>query len=135
MKKTAILLGLIILTCGVGMWLGRATTPTRPIVIQKYAVFVTCGGGNYPKEAFARVNDEIPERLDTLLGDNEHLGYLVAVTPDSSGYKVAIAGLAGSKLWDKAIQKKLSDWINQRMDAIQLETPTKVEQVVPPNGP
>jgi hypothetical protein len=72
MKKIAMLLGLTVLTCGVGIWLGRISTPTRPIEIHKNAVFVTCGGGNYPKEAFEKVNNEIPARLDSLLGDHAH---------------------------------------------------------------
>ena len=136
MKKIMPLSIFAILACAVGIWLGRVTAPTTPIEIRRVAIFVTCGGGNYPKEAFETVNNEIPGKLDTLLGDYEHLDYLVVVSPQTAGYNVAMAGLAGSKFWDKANQSDLSDWISQRMDAIQLETPTKeVEQVMPPNGP
>jgi hypothetical protein len=78
-------------------------------------------------EAYETVNNEIPDKLDTLLGDYVHPDYLVVVTPHTSGFHVAMAGRSGSKLWDKAIQKELYDWICHRMDAIHSESPTKVE--------
>ncbi len=126
-KKTALLLGLNLLAGGIGIWLGRESAPVKTIEISGSCIFVTCGGGNYPKEAFTTVNEELPERLDSLLGENAHSDHLVLVTPVPSGYDVNMVGLAGSKLWDKSVQHELTEWIAQRMDAVQLSTPARVE--------
>ena len=84
-------------------------------------VSVTCGGGNYPKEAFRKVNDEMNAKIDAMVGDNASRELFVAVIPHISGYRIRVAGNSDSKLFDEPMKKQLIDWIGQRMDEIQQE--------------
>lgn len=128
MKILSVVIAVAVLACAGGVWFGRLTAPTYPMRLGGYVCSVSCGDGNYPKEAFETVNNEIPARINALLGEYQDSKHLVVVTPMTSGYKVEMAGSGSSKLWDSAIQYSLLDWISERMDAIQLEAPNEAEK-------
>jgi hypothetical protein len=127
MKRLSIAVVLVVLVSSGGIWFGRLTAPMQSFRIEGYICGFTCGGGNYPKEAFARVNDEIPARLNSLLGEYQDSKHLVVVTPMVSGYHIRMAGPGHSRLWDSSARSSFFDWIRERMDAIQLELDTNAE--------
>lgn len=91
--------------------------------------FVTSGGGDYPKEAFRKVNDEIDEKIDSLVGDHARQELFVAVVPEISGYRVRVAGNSSSKLFKEPMRSQLTAWIDKRMEEIQREE-QEAEQVM-----
>ena len=128
MKAIVKLLGLAVLAFASGTWFGRSTTPKPRILIQGEVTSESCGGGRFTSEEIERINEEIPGKLDSLLGAHQHEQYLVTVTPLGSGYSLWMAGLGIDRLWDLRIQRELRDWVMNRMDAIQLETLSEGEK-------
>ena len=133
----------MILAGAAGVWLGPYII--TPIMFAEFGLSFDCGDGacpkEYPKEVFAKINDEIPQKVDDLLGQFSHYDYMVVVVPELSGYKVHMAGRFRSSFWDKEIQKSLHDWITSRMDALDqeyrklhAEKPNKALEAITPLG-
>jgi len=120
MKKVALSVSILILVAIGSLWFGyQIRNPA--LIVRGYSVFVTCGGGDYPKEAFRIVNDELGGKIDSLLGGYASQNNIVVVIPEICGYSVTIAGPSGTKLWDEGTERELSEWISRRMNEIQLE--------------
>ncbi len=102
-----------------GLWFGFHIQ--NPPITWDVAVMVTCGGGDYPKEAFRKVNDEIASKMNDLFTDSDSERCFVAVVPEISGYRIRIAGDSDSSVMNEAKRKVLSDWIHERMEQIQRE--------------
>jgi len=120
MKKVALIASILILVAIGSLWLGYHIR--NPALIRRgYCVTVTCGGGDYPNEAFRIVNDELGDKIDSMLGGYASQNNIVVVIPEISGYRVTIAGPSGTKLWDEGTERELREWIYRRMNEIQLE--------------
>ena len=105
-----------------GTWLGcRWFAPTYVPYRQGYTVVATCGGGNYSKETFRIVNDELQRKLVELLGNRVGPEHLVAVLPEISGYRVQMFGPPASKLGENNLDRDLGDWIYARMEEVERE--------------
>ena len=131
MKRVALSTGMLILVAIGSAWFGYESRGPA-LITGGYSVMVTDGGGDYPKEAFRIINDELPAKLDSLLGEFSSQHYIVAVLPEISGYRVRMGGPPG-KLWDKEIERKLREWISRRMDAI-VGNQRMAEQAAPSDG-
>ena len=119
MKRAAIWISMMLVVLSGGIWFGFQWR--NPPIQWDMPTFVTCGGGNYPKEAFRRVNDEIDEKIDSLIGEQAREELFVAVVPEISGYRVKVAGDSSSKLFREPIRSQLTDWIFLRMEEIHRE--------------
>ena len=129
MKRISIVVALAVLIFTGGIWVGRSTPPKQSIKIEGYICGVSCGGGNYAKQTFERLNEEIPQKLDALLGGYmDSANYLVVVAPFPLGYTVRMAGPVRSRLWDSAIKNKLAEWIDVRIEEIESDIDNKAEQ-------
>jgi hypothetical protein len=126
MKRFAIWTVSILIASAGGVWFGFQWR--NPPIDWNIMVSVTCGGGNYPKEAFRKVNDEMNAKIDALVGDYASRELFVAVIPDISGYRIRVAGNSGSKLFDEPMKSHLTDWIGQRMDELQEQERKEAEQ-------
>ena len=103
-----------------GTWLGcRWFAPVYEPYRYGYSVMVSCGGGDYSKETFRIVNDELQARIARLLGNHAGSEHLAVVLPEVSGYRVQIFGPPASKLGDNGMEQELSDWIDTRMDEVE----------------
>ena len=102
-----------------GIWFGFHWQ--NPPIEWDITTFNTSGGGDYPKEAFRKVNSEIDSKIDSLLGEDASQEHFVAVIPEVSGYRVRLAGSSSSKLFKEPMSRELSDWISERMDQIKCE--------------
>ena len=109
-----------------GIWFGFQWR--NPPIQWDMPTFVTGVGGNYPKEAFRKVNNEIDEKIDSLVGEHARQELFVAVVPNISGYRVRVAGNSSSKLFKEPMRSQLTDWILQRMEEVQREE-QEAEQV------
>lgn len=125
MKRIAIWTLSILVASAGGVWFGFQWR--NPPIEWDMRISVTCGGGNYPKEAFRKVNDEMNAKIDSLIGENASRELFVAVIPDISGYRVRVAGDSGSRLFDEHKKDQLTDWICKRMDEIQQEEQKEAE--------
>jgi hypothetical protein len=119
MKRNAIWISMMLIVLAGGIWFGFQWR--NPPIQWDMPTFVTCGGGNYPKEAFRKVNNEIDGKIESLVGEHASRELFVAVIPDISGYRVRIAGNSSSKLFKEPMSSQLADWISQRMEEIQRE--------------
>ena len=119
MKRLAIWTVSILIASAGGVWFGFQWR--NPPIDWDIMVSVTCGGGNYPKEAFREVNNEMNAKIDALVGEYASRELFVAVIPDISGYRIRAAGNSGSKFFDESMKTQLTDWIGDRMDELQLE--------------
>jgi hypothetical protein len=126
MKRLAIWTVSVLIAAAGGVWFGFLWR--NPPIDWNIMVSATCGGGNYPKEAFRKVNDEMNAKIDSLVGEHASRELFVAVIPDVCGYRIRVAGNTGSKLFDEPIQRQLTDWIGQRMDELQQEEQREAEQ-------
>jgi hypothetical protein len=118
MKKTAIMIVCLILAVAAGVWLGPNIIPPISIRVCHHGV---AGGWDYPQEAFVIINNEMPEKIDALLGQFENQRHMIAITPTLGGYDIHMAGPFKSSLWDEMTQKKLYDRLNTRMHALDQE--------------
>ncbi len=116
----------MILSCSVGIWFGTSMNPEIRFQLSNH--YITCGGGDFPKEAFETVNQEIPKKIEVLLGNNEDQNHLVILSPSTAGYLLNMAGSTKSRLWDKQIQEQLDRWIFTRMNDVTHELHKEAEQ-------
>ena len=131
MKRIALSIGLLVLVAIGSVWFGyhiRNPSLRTSIRTSIHSVSVTCGGGEYPKVAFIFVNDELPGKIDSLLGGVASHENIVVITPQIFGYCVRFAAPSESKLWDGGTERELSEWISRRMNEIQLEEHRIVKQ-------
>jgi len=119
MKRATIWTAALLIASACGVWFGFQWR--NPPIEWDIRVSVTCGGGDYPKEAFRLVNDEVNSKIDSLIGENASQELFVTVIPDVSGYRIRAAGDSSSALFKEPAKGQLTDWICQRMDAIQLK--------------
>jgi hypothetical protein len=66
--KVAIWTVSVLIAAAGGVWFGFLWR--NPPIDWNIMVSVTCGGGNYPKEAFRKVNDEMNAKIDSLVGEH-----------------------------------------------------------------
>ena len=118
MKRATIWTAALLLASACGVWFGFQWR--NPPIEWDIRFSVTCGGGDYPKEAFRLVNDEVNSKIDSLIGENASQRLFVTVIPDVSGYRIQAAGESGSALFREPAKGQLTDWIYQRMEEIQL---------------
>jgi hypothetical protein len=108
-----------VLTGAAGFWLGYQVQ--NPTMTSDVSLMVTCGGGDFPKEAFRKVNAEIESKMNQFYPKSDHLDWFVAVVPEISGYRIRMAGERGAPIYDDSRREKLTDWIHERMEQIQRE--------------
>jgi len=76
MKKVALIASILILVAIGSLWLGYHIR--NPALIRRgYCVAVTCGGGDYPNEAFIIVNDELGDKIDEMGTDKLLLHFIL----------------------------------------------------------
>ena len=120
MKKTLIVIVFVIVAFGAGIWLSPYIIP--PIKLGSVELSVIGGeDGDYPKEVFYKINDEIPKKTEALLGRFADQDHMIVVTPSQSGYEIYMASPFKTSLWDEIKQKDLQDWIATRMNALRQE--------------
>lgn len=80
---------------------------------------ITCGGGNYSKDTFMRINEELDDKVIQLLGSEDANQCHVVIIPEISGYRTRIIADHKSPIYDADNSDKLSEWIMTRMDELQ----------------
>lgn len=110
MKTFSLVAVLVGLAAGVGGWLGYQSR-SMPVAMRVDRILAP--GTDFPKEAFRRIDDELPGKLAELAGKSAATDHLVAVVPASSGYEVKISAPAASPIWEK--QRDLTKWLDKRM--------------------
>mgnify|MGYP006441426139 CR=1 FL=1 len=118
-KISLILFGILL-----GFSLGISIKPN--LKFQNYQVMITCGGGDFTKEAFQEVNSEIMFEVHKLINEQES-EIQISVTPELSGYSVNIAASEHSSIWDEKIGKTLDIWINKQLSKSLIKTKTEPE--------
>jgi hypothetical protein len=116
MKRVIIYIIILLSTFAGGIWLGYQVN--NSLIEQSSSISVTCGGGDYPKEAFRVVNEEIEDKIESLLDEKSTHKIFIAVVPSISGYEIRLVGDGNSKIFEEDINNQLIDWISQRMDEI-----------------
>ena len=120
MRRTLTKISIIIAVAILGFCLGMiyVNPSTR---IHKGSVSITCGGGDYDKETFTRVNMDAPGKINELLNSNFNHDILVVVSPDTCGYQYYIVAPKSSPIWLDSKYRNLKEWIGESMDKNELE--------------
>ena len=95
---------------------GIKLSPKEKILESNSSVSIVDGRADLSKRAFRIVNEQLPKKMDEILGvssgDSFHFA---AVTPAVYGYDVRYAAVERSPLWHDGKRELLLKWIQRRM--------------------
>jgi hypothetical protein len=131
--KTFLLITLCVVFGAAGGYLaGRSSAPS----VRIEGIEVHTKEGTPPPEVLSTVNDEMPKRIERVVGPYRTMQHLIVVTPSAAGYIEWKVGPSDSKIWSHEAWHSLQagERINEICDSLS-KMKRKLEQGAAPNGP